>query len=229
MNRRGFSLVEILIAAVILCIVGIPMIGVFLGSKDAIVRTDAARDNRYYITEILAHAERQSLHELWDNFGPNEVIPRAGRMKHEIALYDEKTGKLQPGNPNLTNPLGFQQSFLNEMARSKIKAYLHFEFYTRKDLEVQPLIPNPRQQDTASARYGILHMQAGYATVQIVDLNKVGKVKDPEDAVMQTWQQPIMCPAVVGRPGLKLSSCPAVDRKVRAVYLPLLLQREAAL
>lgn len=226
-TRNGFSLTEIMIAAVILAIVGIPVIGIFLGSKDAITRTDSARDARYFVNEILAHAERQSLHELWDNFGPNEVIAQAGRMKHEIAIYDIKTGKVL-GDPMQANPLGFQESFLQELTRAGFKAKLYFEFYSRKALEVEPQIPNPRAQDIASARYGILHMQAGYASVEIIDLKAAEKVGD-DKATVTFWQQPIMCPAVVGRPGMKLSSCPAVDRRVRAKYLPLLLEREASL
>ena len=227
-TRSAFSLTEIMIAAVILAIVGIPVIGIFMGSKDAITRTDSARDARYFVNEILAHAERQSLHELWDNFGPNEVIAVAGKMKHEIAVYDPATGKVA-GDPNVANPLGFQESFLADMIRAGFKAKLYFEFYTRKELEVTPLIPNPRQQDVASARFGILHMQAGYASVEIIDTKAAAKLGDETKATVLFWQQPIMCPAVVGRPGMKLSSCPAVDRKVRMKYLPLLLEREASL
>ena len=226
--RGAFSLTEILIAAVILALVGVPVIGIFMGSKDAITRTDTARDARYFVNEIFAHAERQSLHELWDNFGPGEVIPEAGKMKHEIALYEPKTGKVT-GQPNAANPLGFQESFLQEMTRAGFKAKLYFEFYSRRDLEVEPQIPDPRKQDIASARYGILHMQAGYATVRLFKLESLSKGADDETALNTEWMQPIMCPAVVGRPGLKLSSCPAVDRKVRAKYLPLLMQREALL
>lgn len=227
-NKSAFSLTEILIAAVILAIVGVPVIGIFIGSKDAIVRTDSARDARYFINEILAHAERQSLHELWDNFGPGEVVAKAGRMQHEIAIYNPSTGKIA-GDPNQTNPLGFQESFMQELIRAGFKAKLYFEFYSRRELEVQPQIPDPRKQDIASARYGILHMQAGYATVQIIDLKTMARLKDEQAAVVNEWQQPIMCPAVVGRPGMKLSSCPAVDRKIRAIYLPLLLEREKSL
>jgi hypothetical protein len=224
-RRNAFSLTEILIAATILAIVGIPVIGIFLGSKDAIVRTDAARDNRYFVSEIFAHVERQSLHELWDNFGPGEVIPQAGRMRHEIAKYDPRSGRIL-GNPLESNPLGFQESFLQELVRANLHVKLYFEFYSRKDLDVQPQIPDPKQQDTASIRYGILHMQAGYATVRLIDLKLLAKTRSEESATVNEWMQPIMCPAVVGRPGLKLSSCPAVDRKVRAKYLPLLLERE---
>jgi prepilin-type N-terminal cleavage/methylation domain-containing protein len=225
-RRRAFSLTEIMIAATILAIVGVPTIGVLIGSKDAISRTDAARDNRYFVREILAHAERMSLHTLWDEFGPGEVVPEAGRMKHEVALYDPATGKLL-GPPGTANPLGFAESFLRDMARAGVKARLYFEFYTRRDLEVQPLVPDPRQQDIASARYGLLHMQAGYATVRMLDLATLARTRDEESSIATEWQQPIMCPAVVGRPGLALASCPAVNRTVRRKYLPLLLRREA--
>ena len=217
--RSAFSLTEIVIAAAILAAVGIPTISIFINSKDAIARTDGARDARYFIGEILAHADRQSLHELWDNFGPGEVVPQAGRMKHQIASYNPLTGQLS-GPSDTANPLGFQESFLKEMAHAGLQAKLFFEFYTRKELEIEPQIPDPRRQDIASPRYGILHMQAGYALVQIFDLKKKG-------ALVTQWRQPIMCPAVVGRPGLKLSSCPAVNKAMRAKYLPLLAVREA--
>jgi hypothetical protein len=41
--------------------------------------------------------------------------------------------------------------------------------------------------------------------------------------------QTIMCPAVVGRPGLKLQSCPALNKDVFDIYAPLLDQYEATL
>lgn len=210
----AFSLLEVLMAAVILVVACVPMIGVFLGSKDAVQLTDAARDVRYFVNEILAHVERQSLHALWDEFGPVEVVPEAGRMHHELAEYDAE-GKLTGANP-----LGFDESFLRDLTRAGFRARVYFEFYTRKELEIQPAQPDPRQPDVASAKYGILHMQAGYVTVQIIDRHR---------SVINEWQQPIMCPAVVGRPGLKLASCPAVNKTVKAKYQPLLARREAQL
>jgi hypothetical protein len=228
LNKGAFSLTEILIAAVILACCGVPVIGIFIGSKDAITRTDTARDARYFITEIFAHAERQSLHDLFDNYGPGEVVPEAGRMKHELAKYDPKTGKVL-GNANQANPLGFQESFLHELTVAGFHAKLYFEFYTRKELEIEPQIPDLKKQDIASARYGILHMQAGYATVRLFRLDALAKGADEDSALANEWMQPIMCPAVVGRPGLKLSSCPAVDRTMRRHYLPILARREALL
>lgn len=73
-SAHGFSLAEMAIAAAILATVSIPLIQVFLTSKQAIVRTDTRRDHRYYLTEIVAHAGRQPLHELWRDFGPGEAV-----------------------------------------------------------------------------------------------------------------------------------------------------------
>lgn len=67
-------------------------------------------------------------------------------------------------------------------------------------------------------------MQAGFADVTLLKLVPNGSAKP-----VTVWRQPIMCPAVVGRPGLKLSSCPAISPKVKEKYGPLLAKREAAL
>jgi hypothetical protein len=221
----GFSLVEVLIGSIILAAIGVPIINMFLGSKDNIARTDRRRDARFFMSEILAHVERHSLHDLWDWYGPNEVVAEAGRMKHQLAKLDKKGFVSDSQNGN---PLGFTQEFLYDMTRNEFEARLYFEFYSRKELEIEPAVYNPRVKDRAE-KYGILHMQAGYIKVELYDLRLLAKnPKDEPAAMIDGWAQPIMCPAVVGRPGLKLSSCPAVNEATRRKYEPLLRRREAA-
>jgi prepilin-type N-terminal cleavage/methylation domain-containing protein len=222
--RRGFSLVEVMIGVTILGVIGIPMIGVFIQSKNSISRTDVKREARYYIGEIMAHVERQSLHKLWDYFGPGEVVgfDTAGQLQHKLCEHDEKgriTGK---------NPLGFTPYFLQEMMADNLEARVYFEFYTRKELGVKPDRWSIFTKDEVNPIYGLHHMQAGWVQIYLLDRAKLKKSPTrPADCVVTSWKQPIMCPAIVGRPGLKLSGCPAVSQTVKLLYEPKLNRREA--
>lgn len=233
--RRGLSLLEILIAAVILVVVAIPLLGVFQSSRQSIARTDQRREIRHITSEILAHAARQPLHDLWDNYGPGEVVgfDTAGKMQHQLAETDST------GHITGDNPLGFTDDFLTEMRALGLEARLYFEFYTRAELGLDQL-RKKEDEDTGTGRsrkdrvvfitkppFGILHMQAGHARVDLYDTALLARNKaDPEKALVSRWAQPIMCPAVVGRPGLRLASCPAVNPKTKEKYLPLLAMRE---
>jgi prepilin-type N-terminal cleavage/methylation domain-containing protein len=223
--RRGFSLTEILIGTVILAVVGVPMLGVFISSKHNVKRTDARREVRFYMQKIFDHLNRQPLHDLWKNFGPGEVVgfDAAGRMRHRIAEYDARSGRITGDNP-----LGFTAEFVQEMLRDGYEARVFFEFFTRKELEITPAQYRPGVPDNPSPLWGILHMQAGWAQVYLLDREKLRTNGGNEaQSVIGQWKEPIMCPAIVGRPGLKLAGCPAVNPDVRAVYEPLLRRREA--
>lgn len=234
--RRALTLVEILVAAVILVVVAIPMLSIFQSSRQSIARTDQRREIRHITSEILAHAARQPLHDLWDNYGPGDVVgyDTAGKMHHRLAETDAR------GQITGDNPLGFAQDFLTEMRALGLEARLYFEFYTRAELALdQPAAKKPEDEDPAGRTrkdrpvivskppFGILHMQAGHARVDLYDIALLAKYRfNPEKALVSRWAQPIMCPAVVGRPGLRLASCPAVNPKTREKYLPLLAMRE---
>jgi hypothetical protein len=237
-NDKGFSLVEICVAILVLATVGVPILGLFTQSSSAITRTDTRREARYYLQEIVAHATRQSLHMLWSYFGPRgyelpgkitleggeilELSPsgRSGQMADEIALVSLQTGL--PAAP-ADNPLGFSDEFLKGLTRDGYQGRVHFEFFTRKELGLPPLDrEHPLKKDKASP-YGILHMQAGWLQVQLLDVHTAGAPK-----VAAQWKQPLMCPAIVGRGGLKLSSCPAIAPQVRKSFAPIVADAEEA-
>lgn len=223
-KRNAMTLTEILIATVIMLIAAFPVMAIFSTSHQSLERTDVRRTARHYTSEILARVKRQSLHDLWKNFGPWDAAgldAEAGRLRDRIAEMDPN-GKLVAGAQDLVNPLGFTQDMLTEMRRDGYDARVRFEFYTREELGVSPAQFSQKKKDKVDPVIGLHHMQAGWAEVQIIEAGK------PKEVISQV-REPIMCPAIVGRPGMKLSSCPAVNPNVRKKYGPLLARREASL
>lgn len=230
-RRRGITLIEVLIAAVILALCAVPVIAIFIQGKQGIVRTDDRRRARFYLNEILARVNRVSLHTLWNYFGPkgynvnggaNPQIGFSGptgKFRDRIAEFDASTGQIFPGPPGQVNPLGFTADFLQDLTRAKYDAQITFDFFSKKGLNVTT--PDGGGIGVPDRNIGIMHMQAGFVVVTLVNRD----TQEKEAVETQT----IMCPAVVGRPGLKLQSCPALNKDVFDVYDPLLAQYEATL
>lgn len=209
-RRQGLTLVEVLIATIVLAVAVVAVMQIFRGANIGIRKTDERRELRYYLSEIYAHVNRQPLHELWDYFGPPDYADRS--LAGKMALLDAD-GKLVDAADLAKNPLGFTQTFIDEMRRDGLGGRIFFEFYYRdEELRYEDGKPNPQ--------IGLAHMQAGVASVQIYDLN------DPEERTLTEFRQPVMCPMIVGRPGIQLSSCPALNNAVKCVYGPKLAARE---
>lgn len=226
MKRHAITLTEILIAAVVLALVGVPIIGVFMQSKQTITRTDTRREIRHYILEIVARAGRVALHSLWDNFGPGDVVPEAGRLRDLIAVR-QPDGSPMPKRPPYDartdpNPLNFDADLLRSLKRDGYDARLHFEFFSKKALRIGPDGKPPPDP-------GIMHMQAGFIEVRILDAQKLAQTQDVKAATVGFHRQTMMCPAIVGRPGIRQASCPARNDAIKDIYEPLLAQREQAL
>jgi hypothetical protein len=220
MKRQGLSLSEIMIATVLLTLAAIPVITVFGSSRQIIQRTDERREKRYFLSEILARAQRHSLQTLWDAFGPYFVgAANCGYMRDRIVELDGNNKIIRaPGAAKDPNPLGLTQDFVDDLFYQGYETRIRFEFYPRADLGVEPAVFKPNGRDKAGP-YGLLHMQSGFLTVAIRDK------ADPSDRA--DWRVPMMCPAIVGRPGLKMEGCPALDTDKRREYGPRILAREA--
>jgi len=221
-SRSGFSLIEVLIAAVILSVAGVAVLSIFSVSSKGIRTTDMRREERFFLSSILTHINRVGLHELWDHYGPEGVGPER-RLMGALALVDADGGLVAPEDP-VANPLGFTQDFLDDLRLAGLKARIDFDFYTREEL-------NYSEDGTPHPEIGILHMQSGYATVYLFpvedDADFGTPPPDPEQGgALAAWRQPIMCPAIVGRPGLKLSACPAIAPRIKCTYGPLLAIKE---
>ena len=218
-EKRGLTLTEVLIATVIMVLVSIPVIGLFMSSKQSITRTDTRREKRHFLGEILGRAQKHSLHVLWRYFGPGFVgglENECGWIRDGIAITDTN-GKLLP-RPNIVklqksqmdpNPLGFTQDFMDDMRVAKYEARIRFEFYRRDRLGVTPpaYTPGEKVRQLAVGPIGVHHLQAGVIAIGV-------RSTDPkEDQTPEVWVVPMMCPAIVGRPGLKMEGCPALQDK----------------
>lgn len=209
-RRRGLTLIEVLIATIILAVAVVAVMQIFRGANLGIRKTDERRELRYYLSEIYTHVNRQPLHELWKYFGPPDFADRS--LAGKLALVNAD-GELADPDDIDKNPLAFTQTFLDEMRRDGLGGRVFFEFYYRdEELRYEDGKPSPQ--------VGLAHMQAGVASVQIYDVN------DPEERTLLEFRQPIMCPMIVGRPGIQLSSCPALDDTVKCIYGPKLAARE---
>ena len=220
--NKGVTLTEILIATVIMTLVSIPVIGLFMTSKQSISRTDTRREKRYFLNEMLGRAQKHSLHVLWRYFGPyyaGGLDNECGWMRNDIALVDgsgrllprpDNVG-LQPNGAKDPNPLGFTQDFMDDLKYANYEARVRFEFYKRSDLQCDPpaFQSGEKVAKVKPGPYGVHHLQAGIITLGV-------RSKDPnDDQTPEIWSVPIMCPAIVGRPGLKMEGCPALSEDYR--------------
>ncbi len=212
-RRRGITLIEVLVASIVLAVAAVSVMNVFRGSAMGVRKTDEKRELRYYLAEVFSHLNRRPLHELWDAYGPP---PHASRsIAGAMVLTDASNTIIPDADPLIpkNNPLGLTQSFVDELHRDRIGVKIWFNFYYRQeDLDYSGTTPN--------SAIGLLHMQAGIARVALYSLD------DPEERHLSEWRQPIMCPMIVGRPGIKLSSCPALSNSVKCEYGPLVAAAE---
>src|SRR5262249_34326088 len=102
-RAQGLTLSEILIATVIMVLVSIPIIGLFMTSKQTITHTDTRRDKRYFLSEILGRAQKHSLHALWRYYGPKFASGMAGECGYlwDCLAVTDGSGQLvqRPAKP----------------------------------------------------------------------------------------------------------------------------------
>lgn len=211
-QKRGFTLLEILIAAVILAITGIAVLNIFSQSGRGILKNDERRELRYYLREVLNYVNRQPLHGLWDHFGPEGAGP-SRPLAGAICLVDAAGNIVRPHIAE-SNPLGITQGFVNSLRRDQLEVRIVFDFFFREHLAIG-------DEGAADPNFGLLHMQAGGVWIGLFDANdpeSIGTDDASREKALLQWRQPVMCPAIVGRPGLKLSSCPALQKDVKCKY-----------
>ncbi|MBI2943575.1 MAG: hypothetical protein HYY25_05195 [Candidatus Wallbacteria bacterium] len=190
--RLGQTLFDVLIGAVVLAMVAVPL-GLLLTSSSRSIRsTDLGRETRQLLEAVMRRVESTDLTLLWDSYGVEPESP--GRLIGKLAEYT-------PGGQAGRNPLLLDQEVLQRLAELGLECTLEFRFMSRKELGVDAV--NHLKSDS-----GLLHLQAGVA--RLVATGKLGSRPFTEEI-----KKPIYCPMILGRPGLMLSQCPAVNPALR--------------
>lgn len=193
MRRRGFSLVEVAISAFVIATISVAMFSLMSSTGEQIHRTDARREARYLLREVLERVESSDFLTLYRSFG---VEPRvSGRI--EEGLY--RPAHFVDGEriPEY-NPLNLTRRQMDHLEALGWKARLAFRFMTRDELGASEL-------NDATSLTGVLHLQAGWIELE---------VRGP-GLPTQRVRKPVFCPLVLGRPGLMLSQCPATNEALK--------------
>ena len=184
---NGFTLLEVLIAAVLLTLIAIPIFSLLWTSKHGIDRTDRNREIRFLTDMVMNCAENADFVELWKNFGGD-----FDGLGCPVGPSQIRSGL----GENRNNPLRIDVWVFERLKANKWPPKLQFRLLTKKELKHDP--KNPM---TGS---GVLHLQAGVIVLQIKG-----------DFVNEEIRKVVYCPMILGRPGLDLNQCPAVNPAIR--------------
>lgn len=181
-RRRAFTLLEILVAAVIFTLASTPLVLLFNSTTRQVKGLDKRAEIRALTGQILERIEAMDFVSLHDSFGVEPEAP--GRL----------VGQLADG---ARNPLMIDRGSLDRLAELGMSGALEFRFMTRDELGMDPA--NPLKSSS-----GLLHLQAG-----VIELRIHG------DGYDETLRKSVYCPMILGRPGLMLNQCPAVNKALR--------------
>ncbi|MBI4872763.1 MAG: hypothetical protein HY814_14495 [Candidatus Riflebacteria bacterium] len=197
--RTATTLLEVLISAVILTLIVVPISLLLSQSTRAVQNTDLNREVRGLMDEVMQRVESTDLTKLWDSFGIDPKSP----TRFDGKLVNLPGGSVTPEAlaDDAANPLHINQEIVERLGELGLSTDLKFRFMTRTELGVDP-------SNRLKSSSGIMHLQAGVVTLTFA--GKVGKKTIDEELA-----KPIYCPMILGRPGLLLSQCPAVDPKLR--------------
>jgi hypothetical protein len=188
------SLVELLISGVILIIVVVPVGLMMSGSSGTVHRVDLQREVRGIVEHVIERAEAQDFGVLYDNFG---IRPdAAGRIAQGL----EKNG---------ANPLEIDPDVLRRMQELGLAATLTFRFFTKQQVQVRP-------DNNLRTQSGLLWLQGGVLGLRVRGGARSGLLGRYE--VDETLERTVYCPLILGRPGLLLNQCPAVDPSKKAKF-----------
>jgi len=190
-RARGFSLLEVLIAAAILSVVIVTIFSLIWSSKSGITRADESRESRMIADLLMAHAENADFVPLFKNFGTSfpECPPCLKGSDNDGSMGVMRGGK---------NVLNVDEWVLGRLEARGWDVDLRFRFLTRGELGY-------KTADDLKPGSGVLRFQAGVVWLRLYDGRKV----------MQEVKKCIYCPMILGRPGLDLKQCPAVNPQMR--------------
>jgi len=193
MSRRGFTLVEVSISALVIAVLSVTMLALMTTTGKQIQRTDARREARYFLQELVERVEAADFLTLYQNFGV-EPAP-FGTMK--TGLYQPRRQLDDEVIPEY-NPLALTDRMKETLDRLGWETALTFRFLTKEELGIYGYAG-------ATSSTGILHLQAGWIELRV----------DPEEGPARTVRKVLFCPLILGRPGLIMSQCPATNEGLK--------------
>lgn len=200
-QRKGFSILELVISAAILGLLSVPIWNLLNASSRGIRKVDQVKIARFTMREILSRVESADFVTLYRYFGRNGNANSPTRI----------AGLGEPGDNPEKNPLMLSAQLFDTMKQKGWSARVDFRFMTKDEIRE---IPSPGGSDVfASSESGILHLQGGFLELEM---------SGPEIG-SQIVRRPLYCPLILGRPGLMLSQCPALNAGLkRALFSEIL-------
>lgn len=195
---QGLTLLEVLISAVLLVLVAVPLGSLLWTSRRGIELADRGREVRFVIDQVITRVESTDFVALWKSFGWGFLSECPTCPESPEAIRDGlAVVRWSPsGEPEVArNPLELDVDVLKSLRRNGWTARLRFRFLTR---------PEVRQTGRVKSDTGILHLQGG----------AMGLTLDGP-GVKEDVRQVLYCPMILGRPGLQLKQCPAVNPALR--------------
>ena len=197
-RRRGFSLLEVCVSAFLLALVSVPIWGLLNSSSTSIKKVDARKQARILMREVMNRVESSDFLVLYDAFGIEPDSP--SRIREGLVAGGR-------------NPLKIPAHVLEELEAKGWTVKITFRFMTKDEVQVRgggssdPSDPERRNSFSAfeATETGILHLQGGFLTME---------VSGPELRT-QRIRRPVYCPLILGRPGLMISQCPALNAAIK--------------
>lgn len=198
-RRRGFTLLEVTVSAFLLALVSIPIWGLLNSSSTAIHKVDARKRARMLIREVMDRIESSDFLVLYDAFGVEPDSPN--RIREGLTAGGR-------------NPLKVPDHVLQDLEARGWTIKVSFQFMTKADVKVKggggsSTSSDPELRNSFSVfqatETGILHLQGGYLTLEVAG----------SGLPTQRIRRPVYCPLILGRPGLMISQCPALNAAIK--------------
>jgi hypothetical protein len=196
-RRRGFTLLEVCVSAFLLALVSVPIWGLLNSSSTAIHKVDDRKQARVLMREIMNRIESSDFLVLYDSFGVEPDSP--SRIREGLTAGGR-------------NPLKIPDHVLEALEAKQWTVKVEFRFMTRGEVQVRGGSADPDDPERRNSfsvfeatDTGILHLQGGYLKME---------VSGPELRT-QRIRRPVYCPLILGRPGLMISQCPALNAAIK--------------
>lgn len=201
-RRSGITLLEVAVTAFLLAMMAVPIWGLLQTSSRGIRRVDERKEARYLVQEVMNRVESADFIVLYRYFG---IEPNSSQ-------------RIQVGlTAGSENPLQVPQHVLDSLKQRGWQVALTFRFMTKEEVgwkgiqsaatagSADPEASKGSAELFAATSSGIQHLQGGFLDLQ---------VSGPGLRTQQI-RRPIYCPLILGRPGLMVSQCPALNPAVK--------------